>query len=448
MARRPDITIILIFSRGVARADFNRGRPEPVRKLIESVDVESTTKEAIEQVVIGQAAIAPRTIVLATDIWSQIIALPRMSVSGIAPEELDEVLKFEAETLSGIEIDEISLAFTSLGRQDELLRYWVSAIRQSDLDAAHRLLESAGGRDIVVAHPAGLSGDPKSSSATTIEVWNELAFFLDDHASKLARIKQASPDLFLPKHQITIGLGATAIELAPNLSAQSLEDDSAFDLWAGQVAQNYFQRQQECIAPLLRISKAPTGFSAKYIVSGLFAIAVIAMCIWHRSYLRQYNESVIQKIAQIKTPAEEKKKYDSQLISILETRAELETEDAALGDDLKRVQFFLDNQSNRIPKLLNLLIELNAPEMVIQKIAGSEEGVMISGVSLNGEAAQALAKRLRERAVPLGWAVNPARQVGQQKLTTGGPWDYDILLTDTGPFDSAVQPRKKSSPAL
>ena len=82
---------------------------------------------------------------------------------------------------------------------------------------------------------------------------------------------------------------------------------------------------------------------------------------------------------------------------------------------------------------------------MILEIGGTEEGVLISGLSLNGESAQALAKRLREKAVPLGWAVNPARQEGQQKLTTGGPWDYEILLTDTGPFESAVQPRKKLS---
>jgi hypothetical protein len=164
--------------------------------------------------------------------------------------------------------------------------------------------------------------------------------------------------------------------------------------------------------------------------------------------LKAHNESIIKQIEEIKKPAEEKKQFDSQLISILETRAEVETEDATLGDDLQRVRFFLENQSNRIPRLLDLLVELRAPEMVIEKITGSEEGISISGISLNGEAAQALAKRLREKAVPLGWVVNPARQEGQQKLTTGGPWNYEILLTDTGPFESMVQSRKKSGPAL
>lgn len=448
MAKRPDISVILFYNRGVVRADFNRGHRGPIFKLQESVDVESTIMEAVEQVVDGQSPIASRALVLWTDVWSQIISLPRLSISGIESEELDEILKFEAETLSGIEIDEVSLASIPLGRQEEMQRFWVSAIRKSDLDSVHRVLESAGCREIVVAHPAGLSGDPKSSSATSIEVWNEIAYFLEEQSSKLVRVKQASIDQFHPDHQILLGIDAASFEIDDEIETRRLADEHCFDEWAAQIARNYLQREHDQTAPLIRLARASSGISVRYLFSGMIALAVIGFCFWHWNYMRVHNESVVKQIVEIKKPAAEKKKYDSQLISILETRAELETEDAALGDDLKRVQFFLDNQSNRIPKLLNLLVELGAPEMAIEKIAGSDEGVSISGISLNGEAAQALAKRLREKAVPLGWAVNPARQEGQQKLTTGGPWNYEILLTDTGPFESAVQPRKKSGPAL
>lgn len=125
MAKRPDISIILLYNLGVIRADFNRGNAEPVFKIEESVDVESTLQESVQHVVAGPSPIASRAVVISTDVWSQIITLPRLSVSDLEPEELNEVLKFEAETLSGIEIDEISLAAIPLGRQDDLQRYWV-----------------------------------------------------------------------------------------------------------------------------------------------------------------------------------------------------------------------------------------------------------------------------------------------------------------------------------
>ena len=448
MAKRPDISIILLYNLGVVRADFNRGHREPGLKIQESVDVESTIKESVETVVVGQPPMASRAVVISTDVWSQIIALPRLSVSDIEPEELNEVLKFEAETLSGIEIDEISLAANPLGRQEDLQRYWVSAIQQIDLDAVHRVLESAGCREMVVAHPAGLSGDPKSSSATSIEVWNELAYFLEEHASKLVKVKQATADQFHPEHRLLLGLGAAPHEISEQIDVRDLSRDECFDDWAWRVATNCLQRENELTTPLIRRSRATQGVSLRHLFSAVIAVAVVGFCFWHWNYQQNHNKALIQNIEELKKPAEEKKQYDSQLISILEKRAEVESEDASLGDDLKRIQFFLENQSNRIPKLLNLLVELRAPEMVIEQITGSDEGVSISGISLNGEAAQALAKRLREKTVPLGWAVNPARQVGQQKLTTGGPWNYEILLTDTGPFESAVQPRKKLGPAL
>ncbi len=133
------------------------------------------------------------------------------------------------------------------------------------------------------------------------------------------------------------------------------------------------------------------------------------------------------------------------MISILEQRTKIESEDASLSDDLKRIRFFLENQSNRIHQLLTLLAELQTDELVIQKINGTEEGVLIEGISLNGKSAQTLAESLRESVLSHGWVVNPARQEGQQKLTTGGPWNFAILLTDTGPFETAVQPRKKNN---
>lgn len=445
MAKRPDISVLLLFNRQVVRADFGRDFSNPVLFLHETVDVESTLWDAIEQVTHGQPRLGPRTLVLSTDVWSQIVALPKLSVSGIEPAELNEVLKFEAETLSGIDIDEIALASMPLPPQDDHQQFWVSAIRRSELDEIYKQLESLGCREISIAHPAGLSGDPKGAHAESIEIWDELAFHLVAHASELLAVRQVSSDQFDSVCPILIG-GALPERLANRANISLLTDESEARQWSGRVAANYYQRLTDIRAPLIRRTKKVSGTPVRHLLSGIIALAVVGFCFWHWQYVRRNNDALRTKIELIKQPAVEKKKYDSQLIAILEQRAEVETEDTALGDDLKRVRFFLDNQSNRFAKLLDLLIELTTEDLVIEQISGTEEGVLISGISLNGESAQALAKRLRERAVTLGWAVNPARQEGQQQLTTGGPWNYEILLTDTGPFESAVQPRKKTNP--
>lgn len=458
MPKRPQITIIHHYNRGAIRADFGSDLSQAIYKVEESVDVESSVREAIEQVVAGHAPLSHRTIVTTTEVWSQVVSLPRLSVTGIEPEELIEALKFEAETLSGIEIDEIQLAYTPLGRQDDLQRYWVSAIRQADLDAVNAMLESAGCREIVIAHPTGLAGNPKLDAVrNTIEVWEDLAYFLSGTENRLHTVKQASAEHFTSNSRVLLGIGNRATSNAIELESAVLEQDieieqlaesDCFDRWVQQVASNYLSRRAELNAPLIRLTKGATGIPVRHFVSAAIAALTLGFCFWHWNYLQNRNIELLQKIEEVKQPAVEKKKYDSQLISILEQRAEVEKEDSALGDDLKRVQFFLENQSDRFSKLLAVIGEVRTNDLVIQQIDCNEEGVSLMGISLNGEAAQGLARAMREKTVPLGWVVNPARQEGQQKLTTGGPWNFEILLTDVGPFESAIKPRNKTNTLL
>ncbi len=469
MAKRPDISVILLLNRHVVRADFSNKQLDSKRQLFdlevnpkspsanffvnEKVDVESTLSDAVSQVVSGHPPLASRTVVLSTDVWTQIVALPRLSVTDIEPHELQEALKFEAETLSGIDIDEVSLASTPLGAKDDQQQFWVSAIRQSDLDSVNQLLETAACREIAIAHPAGLAGfslAPNSSSlseAKTVEVWNELAFHLASHGSKLVAVKQASHE-FLRQISLSenaiLGDGSVPTRISHSNFA-TLDNDDALIRFTASVAANYSQRLRDVAAPLIRLTKGSRSTPVRHLLTAAIALAAIGFCFGHWQYVSKLNADLFLQVEATKQPAIEKKKCDSQLISILELRAQVDSEDMRLGDDLKRIRFFLDNQGNRITKLLNLLVELRTDELVIQEIGGNEDGVLISGISLNGESAQSLASRLRENAVPLGWVVNPARQQGQEKLTTGGPWQFDIQLTDTGPFEFAVQSRKKSN---
>jgi len=459
MGKRPDISVILVANRNVVRADFGKNPSAPIFRSEESVDVETSIDDAVRQVAINDHAddpsIAFQTIVVWTEVWSQLVSLPRLSLSGIEPSELEEILKFEAETLSGIEIDEISLAFQALGSRDEFQQFWVSAIRKSELDSIIEALESAGCRETIVAHPAGLSGD-SDSAKEKIEVWEELAYFTSGYPGKLTRVKQALKDslnaeLVNGKQALLLGSSVDEFDPASTPDFQDLAEEPSLDRWAAQVANNCLKNSDNLNAPLIKLNKGVKSTPVRHLISFGIAAAMLMFCFWHWNLLRSQTENMRAKIVEIQKPASEKKKHDSKLIEVFEKRAKIEVDDTALTDDLKRIEFFLNNQNDRFAKLLQLLVELRTDKLVIQEIGSNEEGVSISGVSLIGESAQALAKQLREKAVPLGWVVNAARQDGQQKLTTGGPWTFEILLTDTGPFESAAQskrpnPTPKSKP--
>jgi hypothetical protein len=444
MAKRSDISILLFFDRQMVRADFGKDISKPNFYLQETVDVESTLHEAIIQVTQNQPRLSNRTLVLSTDVWSQIVLLPKLSVSGIEPSDLEEVLKFEAETLSGIDIDEISLASTKLDVEGDYQKFWVSVIKSADLDAINEHLESLGCRDTLIAHPSGFARNTElRGNCETLEVWEDLVFHLTENSTRLEHVKQLSSDQLVSNEPVLTG--SQNIEWDDeHATFEHLTEDTTAKRWAGIVADNYRKRLDSILAPRLRhFDRTPTR-PIRHIFSGIIALLVVGFCFWHGQYAQQYNKSLQIKLSEIEAPAIQKKKNDSQLIQILEKRAEVETAVTALGDDLKRITFFLESQNNRFATLLELLIEMRTEDLVIEQVEGTEDGILISGVSLNGEAAQGLAKSLRERSVKLGWAVNPARQEGQQKLTTGGPWNYKILLAETGPFESAVQPRKKN----
>ncbi|QEG23100.1 hypothetical protein [Mariniblastus fucicola] len=447
MAKRPDISVILVTNDGVVRADFGK-KSDLVFHVRDLVDVESSFTDAVNHVVKGKPPLAYKTIVASTEVWSQIVLLPRMSIGGIDSTELEEALKFEAETLSGIEIDEIVVASSAVGRQEDFEQYWVSAIRKTDLDAVNLMLESQGCRDIVVANPAGLSGGSRTGEADrSLEVWDGLGYLLGQDSNRLIKVRQfpnsaAETKGNTPAIKRFLGTNLEEVDTDQFSTVEDLAQETDFEQWALRVANNFATRLDQITAPLIRLTKGTTGTPIRHLASVAIAAAVLGFCFWHWSYVNASNQALLAEIATLKQPAEKKKLYDSQLISVLEQQSEIQQLDYSLGDDLIRVQFFLDNQSNRVAELLKLLVERRTPNLVVEKIAGTEEGIMISGISLNGEAAQAFAKGLREEVAPMGWAVNPAKQEGQQKLITGGPWTYEITLTDTGPFDSVALLRK------
>ncbi len=439
------ISIILVTSHQVIRNDFARDQREPLYQLQADLDPESGLQQAIELVVHGQRRLAPQALVLSSEIWSQTILLPSRSVQGITQEELAEALKFESETLSGFEIDNLSLAFVPMGVSGENHEYWVSAIQTSELDEVHRLIEQSGSRTIAFAHPAGLTNLLDADSSSRIETWSGLSFLFNPQQTTPAKIIQSGislesdiekhwPELAIDDIVVLAGPGVQPGQATLPANTTSLSNEADLRIWFASIAEIKLPSLASRI-PTLYIGKKKSASAPRHLVAAMLAVIVIGGCFWHHQELKQQQAELAHQIELIQEPGRLQKEYDSQLVTIRETRTKLDSEAVATSDNLKRVQFFIDQQRDRFTKLLNLLVALRKDELVVNRIGGSLEGVVISGISLNGESAQAFAKRLREIAIEVGWVVNPAKQEGQQKLTSGGPWTFDILLSDAGPLE-------------
>ena len=438
MAKRPDISVILLTGGQAVRADFAKSSSTPITMVSESVDAEATLVDSVSMVVDAQPRLASRVLVLSTDVWSQLISLPRLSIGGIERDELEAALRFEAETLSGIEIDEIGLAYRPIGSVGDFDQFWVNVLRKPELESVNALLENKGCREIALSHPVGFySSALEKLDGLAIELWGELAYLLSHNGTQLSKTKQASEEVVVGAARVVVGSNSIR-GVAPTIEDWiDLADPESLERWLAHVAQNYGERYEQIAAPVLRKSKPRRGTPVRHLVSGLLAAVVLGFCLWHHNYMNQSIDELQARIETLKQPAADKKLYDAQIIAILEDRANIEAENDELQEELEQIQFFLNNQNNRIAKLLELLKRLRKPDLFIDRIDGTEAGLSISGVSLNGESAQALAKQLRVEAQPLGWMVNPAKQKGLEKLTTGGPWNFSILLTDIGPPENS-----------
>ena len=446
LGKKPQVTIIFVADREVVRLDFGRQAAVPTYQFRSEVDAESSLVQSIGLVLQGQPRVGQRVVVLSTTVWSQVLFLPAMSVQGISREELAEALKFEAETLSGLEIDDIAISFLAGERSEDQQKYWVSVFSQIELTLLTQSIQNAGGRVVQVMHPAGAGRLEANLGERQVEFWDRSCFIFEAGKRILGRVQVSNDESICnPETKLIFGPENEIGTEPVGKSIRTLAKEVDLFEWASGIAVA-LEGTEVPFAPVLQVVRRTVATPVRHLISLLLAIVIGAFCVWHWFFVSGQNNRLRAEIVKIQEPARKKKKYNSELATILENRNKVAAEAEEVGDQLKRVQFFIDYQKDRFAQLLDLLVELRTDELVIGDLGASEEGVSISGVSLSVESAQAFAKRLRENAVGMGWVVNPAKQEGRQQMTSGGPWDFEILLTDTGPFEKTAFASTRKTP--
>ena len=87
-------------------------------------------------------------------------------------------------------------------------------------------------------------------------------------------------------------------------------------------------------------------------------------------------------------------------------------------------------QRLRVARLLAVLARQDPDQMVLEKIDGSGEHVVLHGLSLRPEAVNALAKILSSELGPLGWQVQVPNEQAREMLVGGGPWQFEVHIQD------------------
>ncbi len=447
--KRPEYSVVLINRSNVFRLDFRGKYAQEAGELQQAeLGEDSGLLDAVRHVLSGGQPLGRNTIVLSTGIWNQLIEIPRLSLSGVDELELENALRYEAETLVGQAADEIALGAVPIGGDDTWSRYWINVASQAEWDEVTVELMAAGARHVWFSHPSGLSIDRRGKSGRPhVECWdNQVAHFAangDMQAvsnSGVRDVERWVADLSLRSWQdlserctVVTGPGQTMAADQPRPKhLVELSDQAALRNWMQSVAKSLLLIDQGRW-PVIAQQKKAVHPLTQWLAKAAVLMAIILFCVWHWTWLNQRSRSIADSIQSVQQLADEKNKFDSLLRGVIEQREKVAVEAARTQLDLHNVQFLVEKQTDRFSQLLHLLVGLRPDDMVVRQISPHEKGTVLSGVSLTSEAASTMAKSLRPLALPLGWKTHPAMQQGEKKMVNGGPWTFSILLEDIGP---------------
>ena len=447
MSRAPDLTIFLLGDQVAARADY-AGRDRSRRLVFRSVprSPETTSLAAVESLLDNAGPVGRQVLVLDTEIWSQIISLPAASVTGVRQAELHQALRFEVETLTGIDAEQSQLGITDVtprrrrGPSAERM-FWLNVVAANQVQAIVDLMRAHGARAVDLAHPMGMAAAPTGRNCWRLEVWNnQVAWIFSGKLQKIqsrgsawAEELQSRVDDPTLARQGSMGVSsAAALEGIDrgDVPLLDLSESDSLATWMDQVADGASDRDSRPLIQLEKQKREPgRGVAFKLAAAAM----VLLFCGGHWWWLDQQQQKLERDTEALKRPALAKQQYDAELAEVLNQRATVDQEAARMQYQVKRVEFLFRAQTGRLKRLLAMLSEFRTEDLVIQAIEHDPDGLVVRGISLNSYSAPLMANRLREPAQPLGWKIHAATQIGEQKMTNGGPWDFSILFEDIGP---------------
>lgn len=447
MSKTPDLTIFLLSDQVVARADY-AGRERPRRTAFRGLprSPEATSLAALESLLEDAGPVGRHVLVLNTEIWSQIISLPAASVTGVRQPELHQALRFEVETLTGIDAEQAQLGITDVtprrrrGPGAERM-FWLNVVATEQVRTIVDLMRAHGARAVDLAHPMGMAAAPTGKNCWRLEVWNNQVAWI--HNGKLQKIQSRGSnwgeelqsrldDPAIARQGSIIVSSASAVEGIDRggVPLLDLSESDSLATWLDQTADKASDRSSR---PLIQLEKQKRE-SGRGLVFKLVAAAIVLLfCGGHWWWLDQQQQKLERDTEALKRPALAKQQYDAELAEVLNQRATVDQEAARMQYQVKRVEFLFKAQTGRLKRLLAMLSEFRTEDLVIQAIEHDPNGLVVRGISLNSYSAPLMANRLREPAQPLGWKIHAATQIGEQKMTNGGPWDFSILFEDIGP---------------
>jgi Tfp pilus assembly protein PilN len=159
----------------------------------------------------------------------------------------------------------------------------------------------------------------------------------------------------------------------------------------------------------------------------------LALCAGHFLAVDSIRRARVAETARLRQPAEQLAQLKKDSDGIRTKRDKLRAECDRLSADLDNCRQVMLSQRLRVARLLIVLAQQDPDQLVLEKIGGTGDHVILYGLSLRTEAVNTLAKILNTELGPLGWQVQVPDEKAREMLMGGGPWQFEVHIHDTTP---------------
>jgi hypothetical protein len=460
MASRATTTLIAVSSDRIGRVDLDGASKPAVFSWQTARLPGQLPEEAVAAALQAERRCARSVWVLCEDFWTQELSLSAAAVAGLDAQQLERVLGFELESLSGLGATESEIGFVPVQQKAGMAVYWITQVARADRLRIDQAVRAGGGRLMGLLHPGGLPQALQHSEASPanrewfrIEIWGDLTICLAGQSNGLigTHVINGSPlqESWGPTVSEWLGRfetpravwmagadeprvevlcsGASLPERAfagiSELASPTVLEGESLDRWMVSWARALSQGGPQ--VPIIKPEALPTPTRRYVGVSVVLAVAALIGCMVHAGWM---NRRIVDARIEMRRAEEPRRQAAALLARLSVLKAELQRlQEARPATASSDPATELMRQKSRVRVLLSALSRLVQDNHVVTGLqTEARGGLVIVGLSLTPEAADTLALALGRLCRPSGWAVSGAQKTALLQQPNGGPWEFRV----------------------
>jgi hypothetical protein len=194
--------------------------------------------------------------------------------------------------------------------------------------------------------------------------------------------------------------------------------------WAEQLAASRANVPQ--IVPL----KRPMSTGVRQAIAAVVGVAALVACVAVQVFVNQHHGYLANETGRLKAATAQVAKLKGDNDKLQTQRDELKKACGQIQADLDHYQEVMRAQRQRLLSLLTVLAHRSTDDVMIRKIEGTENEIVLHGLCMQTEFADNLAGALAAALKHEGWNVQPPSRQSKEMLVGGGPWEFEVHIED------------------